>query len=154
MNDIEKALLIENETESILALGEIIWKKTEVLDNFENLTEVEKTFIYVEMLEAEINNGGFDQYFYNTSGDYYSESLQAYKTIGAHKTVKIIEEAFKIFPVNPIPKDNEKRQDILENVDEETSKKWNLLEDKFYEYEENISGLLLEFVKKNKSEFK
>lgn len=154
MNDIEKALLIENETKSLLAVGEIVWKKTEASDNFENLTEAEKTFIYVEMLEAEINNGGFDQYFYNTSGDYYSESLQAYKTIGAHKTVKIIEEAFKLFPVNPIPKDNEKRQDILENVDKETSKKWNALEDKFYEYEENIGGLLLEFVKKNKSEFK
>jgi hypothetical protein len=154
MSSIDKALLIEDETKSILAIGEIVWKKTEASDNFKDLTEAEKTFVYVEMLEAEINNGGFDQYFFNSSGDYSYESLEAYKKIGANKTAKIIEEAYKEFPLSPIPKDNDKRREILEKIDAKTSEKWNELEDKFYEYEENIGGLLLEYVKKNRSEFK
>lgn len=153
MSDIEKALLIEDETGSVLKIQEILWKKTELYNNFENLNKAEKTFLFVEMLEAEINNGGFDQYFFNSSGNYAAETLEALKKIGAFKTAQIVEEAYSYFPENPIPKDNEKRQELLENIDEQTSEKWSQLEDKFYLYEENISGLVLDYVRKNVSEF-
>lgn len=154
MTEIDRALLIKNETESILKIQEILWKKTELYDDFENLNEAEKTFLYVEILEAEINNGGFDQYFFNSSGDYAYETLKSLKEIGALKTAKLVEEAFSNFPSNPIPKDNEKRREILEKIDDQTSEKWNELEDKFYLYEENIEELLLEYVKQNRTNFK
>ena len=154
MSEIEKALLIEDQTESILTIYDILWKKTELFDDFENLNEEEKNFLYIEILEAEINNGGFDQYFFNSSGDYAIEALEALKKIGAFKTAKIVEEAYSYFPENPIPKNNEKRREILENIDEQTSEKWTQLEDKFYLYEENIGGLVLDYVRKNINEFK
>ncbi|WP_445722177.1 DMP19 family protein [Flavobacterium sp.] len=154
MSEIEKALLIKDETESILEIQEILWKKTELFDDFGNLNEAEKTFLYVEILEAEINNGGFDQFFFNSSGDYANEILEALKKIGALKTVKIVEEAYKNFPENPIPKDNNIRREILENINEQTSEKWTQLEDKFYLYEENIGGLVLDYVRKNINKFK
>ena len=154
MTEIDKALLIADETESTLKIQEILWKKAELYDDFENLNEAEKTFLYVEILEAEINNGGFVQYFFNSSGDHANEVLESLKKIGALKTAKLIEEACSYFPENPIPKDNEKRHKILENIDPQTSEKWNELEDKFYLYEENIGGLALKYVRQNKTEFK
>ena len=154
MSEIEKALLIKDETESILKIQEILWKKTELFDDFENLNEAEKTFLYVEILEAEINNGGFDQFFFNSSGDYANETLEALKRIGATKTAKLVEEAYSYFPEDPIPKNNEKRREILENIDEQTSEKWTQLEDKFYLYEENIGSLVLDYVRKNINDFK
>ena len=153
MTEIDKALLIKDETESILKIQEIVWKKTELYDNYENLNDFEKTFLYVEILEAEVNNGGFDQYFYNSSGDYADETLESLRKIGATKTAKLVESAFKIFPVQPIPKDNEKRREILKSIENQTSEKWNQLEDEFYLYEENIGGLVLEYVRQNKSKF-
>jgi hypothetical protein len=153
MSEIEKALLIEDETEAVLKIQELLWKKTEPYDDFENLNEAEKTFLYIGMLEAEINNGGFDQYFFNSSGDYANEALEALKKIGAFKTAKIVEEAYRYFPENPMPKDNEKRRELLENINEQTSEKWTQLEDKFYLYEENLGGLVLAYVRKNISEF-
>ena len=39
----------------------------------------------IEALEAEVNNGGFDQYFYNSAGDNTAETIQALETIGATK---------------------------------------------------------------------
>lgn len=154
MSEIEKALLIKDETESILKIQEILWKKTELFDDFENLNEAEKTFLYVEILETEINNGGFDQYFFNSSGNYSQETLEALKKIGAIKTAKIVEEAYSYFPESPIPKNNEKRREILENIDAQTTEKWIELEDAFYLYQENIGSLVLEYVKNNKNEFK
>lgn len=154
MSEIEKALLINHETESILKIQEILWKKTESYDDFENLNESEKTFLYVEILEAEINNGGFDQYFFNSSGDYANETIKSLKKIGALKTAKLVQEAFSYFPENPIPKNNEKRREILEKIDEQTSERWTQLEDQFYLYEENINELLLKYVRKNINKFK
>ena len=154
MSEIEKALLINNETESILKIQEILWKKTEPYDDFKNLNEYEKTFLYVEILEAEINNGGFDQYFFNSSGNYANETLESLKKIGAFNTAKLVEEAFDYFPENPIPKSNEKRREILKKIDEQTSEKWTQLEDQFYLYEENINVLILDYVRKNIKEFK
>lgn len=154
MNPIEKALQNKDETKSIIAIEEVLWNKTELGDDYENLTEAEKTFIFVELLEAEINNGGFDQYFFNSSGDYTLETLESLERIKAHKTAKIVAQAFKIFPVQPIPKDNEKRRTILENIDKNISNKWNLLEDDFYANDENIGKLLLDYVKNNKEAFK
>ncbi len=154
MNPIEKALHIDDDTKSIIAIGEILWKKTELSDNYENLTEAKKTFIFIEMLEAEVNNGGFDQYFFNSSGDYAIETLESLKRIKAHKTAKIITEAFEIFPIQPIPKDNEKRRTILKNINQNISNKWNQLEDNFYSNDENIGKLLLDYVKNNIEDFK
>lgn len=154
MTEIDKALLIEEETESIAKIQDILLKKTQLYEDFENLNEAEKTFLYVEILEAEINNGGFDQYFFNSSGDHANETLESLKKIGALKTAKIVEEAFSYFPEVPIPKDNNKRRKLLEKIDTQTSEKWNELDDKFYLYEENIGGLVLEYVRQNKAEFK
>ena len=47
MTEIEKALQIQDETKSIIEISEILSKKAEFSDNFENLTEAEKTFIFV-----------------------------------------------------------------------------------------------------------
>ncbi len=150
MTETEKALQLETETDIILRIGEIIWKKTEKGDdNFSNLTEAEKVFVYVDMLEGQVNNGGFDQFFFNSSGDYTHEILNAYVTIKAHKTADLIEIAIKAFPVSPVPKDTEIRREIMQNLDERTSNIWDDLDNKFYEYEENIAGLLIDYIKLN-----
>ena len=150
MTETEKALQLETETDIVLRTGDIIWKKTEKSDdNFSNLTEAEKVFIYVDMLEGQINNGGFDQFFFNSSGDYTHEILAAYEKIKAHKTAYLIEMAIKAFPVSPVPKDTEVRREIMQNLDERISNVWDDLDNKFYEYEENIAGLLIDYIKLN-----
>jgi len=150
MTETEKALQLETETDILLRIGEIIWKKTEKGDdNFSNLTEAEKVFVYVDMLEGQVNNGGFDQFFFNSSGDYTHEILNAYEIIKAHKTADLIEIAIKAFPVSPVPKDTEIRREIMQNLDERTSNIWDDLDNKFYEYEENIAGLLIDYIRLN-----
>jgi hypothetical protein len=59
------------------------------------------------MLEGQVNNGGFDQFFFNSSGDYAHEILTAYREIKAYNTVELIKNAIDLFPVLPVPKDTE-----------------------------------------------
>lgn len=71
MNEIEKVLNLSSETDIILKIGEIIWGKTTPEDNcFSKLNDIEKTFVYIDLLEGQVHNGGFDQFFFNSSGSY------------------------------------------------------------------------------------
>ena len=46
-------------------------------ENLGSLSEAERAVFLVECLNAEIFNGGFDQFFSNSSGRYYLETLDA-----------------------------------------------------------------------------
>src|SRR5579864_6435808 len=80
-------------------------------------TSREEVARLVELLEGEINNGGFHQFFYNSTGNETAEMIQALKTIGATKTADILRRAAAKFPRGFPPKDRFKRQDLLDTVD-------------------------------------
>jgi hypothetical protein len=54
----------------------------------------------VGALEAEGNNGGFDQFFYNSAGDNTAETIRALETIGAVTVSDILKRAAAKFPGN------------------------------------------------------
>ena len=72
MTSTEIALLLNIDAEKITRIGEIIGKKIPEKDNFSNLNEFEKTFIYLDILEDSVTNGGFIQFFFNSSGQIHS----------------------------------------------------------------------------------
>ena len=66
---------------------------------------------------------------------------------------KIANLAIEAFPVSPIPKDITKRREYMQKLSEEISDIWNKLDDKFYEYPENLEEKVIAYVKKNLNEF-
>ena len=52
------------------------------------------------MLEADVNNGGFDQYFYNSYGKFLRETVHALKMYGLKRHVALLEDAIKIIRPN------------------------------------------------------
>ncbi|MES2129571.1 MAG: DUF4375 domain-containing protein [Pseudomonadota bacterium] len=48
--------------------------------------------------EAELNNGGFDQFFLNSAGDRTAATIAALKAIGANHTAVIVAKAAAKFP--------------------------------------------------------
>ena len=98
MTSTEIAFLLNEDTEKITRIGEIIGKKIPEKDDFRNLNNCEKTFIYVDVLEHNVINGGFIQFFFNSSGQFSHEVFHAYLEIKAKKTVDILTEAIHLFP--------------------------------------------------------
>jgi len=95
------------------------------------------------MLEGQVNNGGFNQYFFNSSGEYAHETLNGLKEINAPKMANILNEAIEVFPIAPIPKDTEKRRTLMEDLPENISDRWDMLDHNFYEYPENLAELVI-----------
>ena len=152
MTSTEIALLLNVDAEKITRIGEIIGKKIPEKDNFSNLNEFEKTFIYLDVLEDNVTNGGFIQFFFNSSGQFTHEVFQAYLAIKAENTVDILTKAIYLFPEIPVPKNLRIRQQILMEKDTNIDL-WDELDTQFYKYEDNIISLTLEYVRNNIAHF-
>jgi len=152
MTSTEIALLLNVDAEKITRIGEIIGKKIPEKDDFSNLNEFEKTFIYLDVLEDSVTNGGFIQFFFNSSGQFTHEVFQAYMAIKAENTVDILTKAIYLFPEIPVPKNLRVRQQILMEKDTNIDL-WDELDSQFYKYEDNIISLTLEYVRNNIAHF-
>jgi len=151
---IEEILKIEDPIQAIIELDSKLNEISDYGDNLDVLSDAEKVVLFVENLEREVNNGGFHQFFWNSSGDYANETLNALKLIGANKTAEIVSRVYAEWPDSKIPSDRTSRQNILDKIEEKAEETWNNCDTQFFEYEEDISSLLLTYVKANKNEFK
>ena len=150
MTSTEIALLLNNDSEKIIRIGEIIGKKIKKRDNFEELNEFEKTFIFIDIFENHTTDGGFETFFWNTAGQFSHEILEAYEKIGAKNTASIMYDSFLLFGEIPIPKNTDMRREILSKINPNS---WINLDEKYYNCNDNIVLLVLEFVKNNTKYF-
>lgn len=61
-----------------------------------DLSEEWKIFYLCFFLDAEVQNGGFIQYFTNTEGKYLSETINALSVVGANEQRKILERIINL----------------------------------------------------------
>jgi hypothetical protein len=121
-------------------------------ERFSDLSPAERVFFLVWELEAEVNNGGFNQFFFNSAGDRASVTAAARRAIGAERMASIVERANSSFPDGP-PADRTVRQHALETIDPDTEL-FDALDQEFYDYPDDLSALLHRFVTENRSDIR
>lgn len=100
----------------------------------------------VSTLEAEVNNGGFHQYFFNSAGDHAAEAVRGLEQIGALSAAAIVKEACRLFPEGQPNADRRARQLQLDAISESTL---DALDRRFYAYPDPIGDLLLAYAKQS-----
>ncbi|MDP4600740.1 MAG: DMP19 family protein [Polaribacter sp.] len=153
MTEIDFALQQKKDTDIIEFVGTIVWNKLNEFKKLENLSFSEQNFIYVDIFESEINHDGFYGFFYNTSGEFSHEVLEAFSTINANENATIIYKALRIFPELPIPKDIFIRRQIMGKLKKSDLEKWSNLELDLLNSSEDILGLMIDYIKQNKALF-
>lgn len=93
---IGKPLLDASGAVDLFKISEAVWAR-EAKHGFRALSNPERVFFCVWSLEAEVNNGGFSRFFYNSAGDYAAETPGALKTIGAAGMADLVERAMAVF---------------------------------------------------------
>ncbi len=124
---------------------------SEVLFSAKSLTPAEATFVRVWELEAEVNNGGFSQFYFNSAGDHAASTVDALEEIGAGRTAEIVRAANSVFPGAAPPSDTYERQDLLEALGESGEEKLETWDGEFFKYQDNLSELLCRFVDNNRN---
>jgi len=118
-----------------------------------NLTEPEKVFYCIWILEGQVNNGGLDQYYFNSSGDYAADAVASLDAIGAKHTANLVRQANAMFgEAGPSP-ERFVRQDQLEALDEADQKRLGELDQAFYKYHDKLDVLLKAYVRAHKEAF-
>ena len=151
--NLDKTLKIERRDMIVMEIDTYLNEKSKYGEKIEKLNSSQRTFLFVENLEREINNGGFNQFYFNSSGDFSQETLNALLEIGAEKTVKIVENANSEFDNGNVPKDRIERQNKLELIEEKAEENWEKCDTEFYEYQDDLTELLIAFILKNKADF-
>lgn len=155
MKNINEILELTDEIEIIEAVGANIWNKKNESDDFSLLNDDERTFVYIDVFEAAMNEGGFNNFFSTEAGNFALEIYKAYKDINAPKTALLLEKALGLFPEKNYKDNFEKRNKQLAKMDEMVFSGWEDLDELFFdeEQEEDIVALIVEFIKKNKDSF-
>lgn len=110
------------------------------------LAPKERVFFLVWSLEAEVNNGGFNQFFFNSSGDHATATAEALRAIKATKTSAIIDKAISIFGAEGPSRNRAQRQQQLKLFSEEQQERLSELDTNFYAYPDNLSELLSKYM--------
>jgi hypothetical protein len=149
---IDEILAIEDPTRFAIALSNHVYGR-EGPGGFSGLTEAERTVYCINGLEREVNNGGFAQFFFNSAGDQSHETVAALRRIGATHTADLVERAMAPFgPAGPSP-DPERRAAQLQRIGNGAESLWYELDDAFYEYRDDLTGLLRSYVRSRRDEF-
>lgn len=153
MTEIDFSLQQTKQTDIVELVGTVIWNKANENKTFQNLSEPEKTFVYIDIFESEINNDGLYGFFYNTSGEFAHEVLQAFVSVKAFKTSSILDKALRIFSEIPVPKDIILRRQFMDKLEIQDLETWSNLELDLVNYKENIVSLVIDYIKLNKANF-
>lgn len=116
------------------------WIKKFIDDGADALKFEEIVGVGVWLLEAEVNNGGFDQYYFNSAGDLAIPTVNALRLIGASHTASMLAAANSEFPDSGPPADRGARQRALDEIRD--SARFGALEAEFYQGLDDLVALL------------
>lgn len=118
-------------------------------DTLNQLPEPVQAVFLVWLLNGEVHNGGFDQYFFNSSGYFIYETIDFLAKIKACNVQNLTQKALDA--VNVIGFDEEQYKALQKSqeleYDEEVSEILENLDNKFYDYPDDLDELLLNYVK-------
>ena len=118
-------------------------------------TKEQQAIYSIWAVEGEVNNGGFNQYFYNTDGIFADMALQGFQQIGAKKFSDLLSDAIILYQTE-MEKISEKQDGTIEGFSESyENNPLNKLDEEFYETydQENIYELQVKFIREHKDQF-
>ena len=127
-----------------LSLFEYIFEKLNKKSDYgsdpSSLNDKEKVFMSMALLEQEVNNGGFDQYFLNLEGKYNDILVSSAEAIKAYEIAEICKKALAVYA------GHSEQNDIIEGLNE--------YDNAFYKSKDAICERCVKYAKENKAFFK
>ena len=115
---------------------------------FSGLTEEEKIYFAVGVLNGETYNGGIIQFFDNTSGEYYRYAELGLIRLEANNSLSLLRAAKKeLFGSADLPKDQEKRWSIMRKANREAQ--LDKLDTEYYKDLDNLETKMELFAKES-----
>ena len=108
---------------------------------FDALSAAEKTYFAVSCLVGEVHNGGFSQFFSNSSGALYGHALDGLMAMEAFRSAQLTLRAKALlFGSQAVPVDSKARNDLLPDFEDlELEAELDSIDRLFWEDPDNLS---------------
>ena len=141
-----------DENHFVTELSARVAEKCAYGDDFSALSPAERVFYLAQLCEEEVNNGGFDQLFYNAGFD-LRELPEAFRAIGAPRTGDICARALAALG-GEVPEDLEARREVLASREGEAlTAALGACDEAFLRYEEDLAALNAAYVHAHREDF-
>jgi hypothetical protein len=122
--------------------------------SIDGLVRPERMFAAIWMLEAEVNNGGFHQWMFNSTGDDAELAVAALREIGAARAASVCERFFALLPGGrPLAERNARQAQLDAAVaaigEDAFTEACGPLEEEFQALEDDLRHRLLVFIRAN-----
>jgi len=139
----------------------LLWYGVSIYDGPDTLnagleaaTPGQRALFSIVWLESEVNNGGFDQLFWNSTGVVWAEALRGFELIGATRHLELLRKAAAKMPGGAVPGDQSERQEVVDGLPEGS---FGELTDAFFELGDSPdhapTRLLAAYIRANPAEF-
>ena len=118
--------------------------------NYDKLIYHEKVIMCTADLIADVNNGGFHQYYFNSYSNYAIEVPKYFNELGLKNISKIVKEANNIFGYKGPSTIRKQRQEQLDNLTKNENSKLSKLDNKFYRTKElnKYESIAMKYIQK------
>ena len=151
-DELARYLQLERDEDIAREVGYYVLRKME-REGFERLSRAEQVVGCLTELEMEVNNGGLDQYYWNSPGDHALETVAALRELGATFTATLLAEANAAFGHDGPDKGRDQRWTQMDSLPEQARALWFELDGRFDEYRDNLSGLAALYIRAHRAEF-
>ena len=101
-----------------------------------------------------MNNGGFNQYYFNTDGEFAADAVTAFEYFGAKEHAALMKEANAVRAAEAAEMAKFKAQGTLEAFSESYKhSRLGPLDSRFYKLNENLSQLRIARIRQKPEEF-
>lgn len=114
------------------------------------LSDPQRNYLALNWLDAEVCNGGFSQFFFNSTGELAGYAVTAAKAVGATDAAEVIRSAVALFGPSGPAADRAERLEQLSELDLDALRELN---SKYYALPADIHVLLQQYVARNPREF-
>jgi hypothetical protein len=136
-------------TDSIVAAFEQALDEKAERIGIRGLSEEEIVILAIEALEREVNNGGYDQLFVNSSKVYAAVIVHALRRIGCTRAAELTKLAIDALGIGGAITVEAIDQEIYEE-NAERDAKLTECDAEYYDVVGDLSGPLFEFIKRNR----
>jgi hypothetical protein len=115
------------------------------MDRFPELEDAARHIYAIGLLQGEVCDGGFSQYFWNTDGQLAAATLEILRRIGAKECSSLLHRAIKLY--GPPPTDDlDEWYDRLEKAESEHEATLEELDGGFYESIDDLPVLVMNYL--------
>lgn len=137
-----------------------MWEKGNIYDSYDVLNKSlmdfslsQKYFYAIEWLIAEVFNGGFYQFFDNSTGIVWEDARKGFEMMKFDKMLAIMDNVQKIYGKQPSKVREERWKEIEKFHDDEMAEALDGLDGDFYEIEDELYQNIVGYIKMHPADF-